>query len=101
MSKTRYYNVTINSTGPIFFYCAALKSCVTELMVRVINQDDAQTLDKQIQAAREAKHQLAPGDANPPEGGFTSTATLYPGATSMPSYTAVPGGHTHGYLLPE
>jgi hypothetical protein len=65
-------------------------------MVGVINPNDTQTLDKHIQAAREAKHQLAPGDAIPPEGGFTFTATLSPGATSMPSHTAVPGGQTHG-----
>ncbi|KAF2033459.1 hypothetical protein EK21DRAFT_58446 [Setomelanomma holmii] len=104
------YNVTINSTEPLFFYCAAPNSCKGELMLGAINPNSTQTLAKQIQAAKEATLQLAPGEAMPREGGAsnssptsTSTSTAQdpqnqgPGPNSKIS-TAVIAGITVGIV---
>ncbi|KAF2826406.1 hypothetical protein CC86DRAFT_394386 [Ophiobolus disseminans] len=72
VDQTEQYNITINSTEPIFFYCAAPKSCTSELMVGAINPNSTQTLEKQIEAAKNAKFQYAPGQPMPSEGGNTS-----------------------------
>ncbi|KAF1938177.1 hypothetical protein EJ02DRAFT_505553 [Clathrospora elynae] len=46
-----HWNLTINSTEPIFFYCAAPGSCKTHRMVGAINPNAMQTLQAQINAA--------------------------------------------------
>jgi plastocyanin len=83
-----YYNITVNDTAPIFFYCAAPKSCTDKLMVGAINANSSQTLDSQIQAARDADFQLAVGDPIPNE----ATSTLLNGPTSTPSSSSSSGG---------
>lgn len=91
-----YFNVTINSTEPIFFYCAAPNSCLGEHMVGVINPNSTQTLASQVQAAAAADFQVAPGDPIPAEA--TSTLSNAPTSTG----TAPPpsgGGHGGGPSL--
>lgn len=97
VAEITHWNLTINSTEPIFFYCAAPNSCKGEGMVGVINPNGTQTLDAQIRSAKSADYQLAPGDAVPKE----ATSTLVNAPTSSPSATPPPatntgGGHGHG-----
>ncbi|EUC48972.1 hypothetical protein COCMIDRAFT_33641 [Bipolaris oryzae ATCC 44560] len=75
-SQITYFNITINSTEPIFYYCAAPNSCIGEHMVGVINPNSTQTLASQVQAAAAADFQIAPGEPIPAEA--TSSATPPP-----------------------
>lgn len=63
-----HWNLTINSTEPIFYYCAAPDSCKGKHMVGVINPNTTQTLDAQMLAAARADFQVAPGEPIPREG---------------------------------
>jgi plastocyanin len=85
-----HYNITINDTQPIFFYCAAPNSCIGELMVGAINPNSTQTLASQIQAAKNADFQLAVGDPVPNE----ATSTILNGPTGSSSPSSSSGG-TH------
>ncbi|KAJ4347878.1 uncharacterized protein N0V89_009250 [Didymosphaeria variabile] len=85
-----YFNVTVNSTEPIFYYCGAPDSCIGHQMVGVINPNDTQTLDKQIIAAKDATFMVKPGDPIPAE----ASASLHASATA----TAAPSSHS-GHTL--
>jgi plastocyanin len=86
-----HYNITINDTAPIFFYCAAPNSCIGELMVGAINANSTQTLASQIQAAKNADFQLAVGEPVPKE----ATSTILNGPTSSSSPSSGKSGGTH------
>ncbi|KAH7393016.1 hypothetical protein BKA66DRAFT_318641 [Pyrenochaeta sp. MPI-SDFR-AT-0127] len=86
VDEITHWNLTINSTEPIFFYCAAPNSCKGELMVGAINPNGTQTLDAQIRAARSADFQVAPGEAVPKE----ATSSLVNGPTASASSTSAP-----------
>ncbi|KAI8943815.1 hypothetical protein NX059_001788 [Plenodomus lindquistii] len=79
------WNLTINSTEPIFFYCAAPNSCIGEHMVGVINPNDTQTLKMQQNAARDADFQVEPGQPIPAEAGTSTTFVNVPTAAPTPS----------------
>ncbi|KAJ4344327.1 hypothetical protein N0V95_006159, partial [Ascochyta clinopodiicola] len=89
-AEITHYNITINDTAPIFFYCAAPNSCIGELMVGAINPNSTQTLAAQIQAAKDADFQLAVGDPVPKEA--TSTILNGPTASSTGTHTPSSGG---------
>ncbi|KAF2200257.1 hypothetical protein GQ43DRAFT_418430 [Delitschia confertaspora ATCC 74209] len=77
-----YYNLTINDTEPIFFYCTAKGSCNDQQMVGVINPNASMTLETQIAFAKNSTLELAPGDEIPPEAtGSLTQATNGPTAT--------------------
>lgn len=63
-------------------------------MVGVINPNATQTLDEQIQAAKDATFQLKPGDPIPPE----ATNSLHGSATASPTANASNTG-SHGHSL--
>ncbi|KAF1844705.1 uncharacterized protein K460DRAFT_376345 [Cucurbitaria berberidis CBS 394.84] len=89
VDKITHWNLTINSTEPIFFYCAAPGSCKDKWMVGAINPNGTQTLDAQIRAARRADYQVAPGETIPNE----ATSTLVNAPTSAPSSPSSGGSH--------
>ncbi|KAF3031649.1 hypothetical protein E8E12_002204 [Didymella heteroderae] len=62
-----HWNLTINSTEPIFYYCAAPDSCKGKQMVGVINPNSTQTLASQIVEAARSDYQIAPGEPVPKE----------------------------------
>ncbi|KAH6383684.1 hypothetical protein HBI60_254170 [Parastagonospora nodorum] len=83
-----HWNLTINSTEPIFYYCAAPDSCREKLMVGAINPNGTQTLDAQIRAARGAEIRVAPGEAIPKEiasSAMSENSALATSSTSDPS----------------
>ncbi|KAF2016573.1 hypothetical protein BU24DRAFT_481210 [Aaosphaeria arxii CBS 175.79] len=85
------WNLTINSTEPIFYYCGAPGSCINEQMVGVINPNGTQTLAAQIKAAADADFMVRPNEDIPREG----TVSLHtPGETGTPnSNHEQPHGH--------
>ncbi|KAF1833145.1 hypothetical protein BDW02DRAFT_395779 [Decorospora gaudefroyi] len=92
-NELTYFNITVNDTEPIFFYCAAPKSCIGEHMVGVINPNSTQTLAKQVQAAASADFQVAPGEPIPGEA--SSTLLSAPTSTASPPPSGGGGeGHT-------
>ncbi|GME64441.1 Cupredoxin [Neofusicoccum parvum] len=62
------WNLTVNSTDPIWFYCDALESCSPNGMVGVINPTNDTSIDLQHQQAVDSAYQLAPGQTWPAEG---------------------------------
>jgi hypothetical protein len=86
--QATHFNITINDTQPIFFYCGAPGSCIDKLMVGAINPNSTQTLQGQIQAANHADFQLVLGEAVPNE----ATSTLRNGPTGAPSNENSSGG---------
>jgi len=80
-SNMTTFEITINDTAPIFFYCAAPKSCTDQHMVGAINANETQTLQAQIESAKKADFQLQVGDPVPKE----ATSTILNGPTSAPS----------------
>lgn len=76
------YNITINSTEPIFFYCAAKGSCKDELMVGAINPNATQTLQGQIDSAKAATFEVEPGKSMPKEGGASPSESASPNSQS-------------------
>ncbi|KAJ5047740.1 hypothetical protein J3E72DRAFT_204375 [Bipolaris maydis] len=82
-----HWNLTINSTEPIFYYCAAPDSCKGKQMIGVINPNATQTLHDQQLAAARADYQLAPGDPVPNEA--SSTFVSSPTASSQAELVSV------------
>ncbi|ORY18009.1 hypothetical protein BCR34DRAFT_596583 [Clohesyomyces aquaticus] len=80
-----HWNLTINDTQPIFYYCTAPGSCLDHQMVGVINPNSTQTLEAQIKAAENAKFMVAPGQPIPKEASSSLAAP-----SSTPTSSAVP-----------
>jgi hypothetical protein len=89
--QQNYFKIEINSTGPVFFYCAAPGSCVDHQMLAAINPNDTQTLQKQIKSAEASKVRVVPGGLMPKEGDAT--------ATSSPSPAPPTEMHVHNHGL--
>ncbi|KAK0731085.1 hypothetical protein B0H67DRAFT_548906 [Lasiosphaeris hirsuta] len=77
-----HYDVVVNDTEPIFFYCGAPASCTDYGMVGVINANKDQTLAVQKEFAKNATLQLVPGEPFPSE---TAAATPTASATGSPT----------------
>ncbi|CAI6329908.1 unnamed protein product [Periconia digitata] len=89
-----HFQLKINSSEPIFFYCAAPRSCLDHEMVGVINPNSTQTLDAQIKAVKDSSFQVAPGEEIPKEA--TSTLTNTHGATGTPDPVNINSNSHHG-----
>lgn len=87
-----YWNITINSTEPIFYYCGAPNSCLGELMIGVINPNSTQTFAAQEQAAKDSTFMVKPGDPIPKEGSASLSATGA-AASATSSSTSAPTPH--------
>jgi plastocyanin len=75
------YQLQINDTSPIFFYCSAPGSCTTYGMVGVINPNSSVSLTTQRSLALSSSYMLNPGEPFPAEGSSPSS-TPDPNATS-------------------
>lgn len=90
------WQVEVNDTEPIFFYCGAPNSCIGFGMVGVINPNASTSLSKQKQLAEQSSFMLVPGEDWPSEGSIpsgvaTSTTSSTPTATTAPAtVTATP-----------
>ncbi|KAK0617890.1 hypothetical protein B0T17DRAFT_509477 [Bombardia bombarda] len=81
------FDVLVNDTNSIFYYCSAPGSCTENGMIGVINPSANETLAVQAQFAANASYQLAPGEPFPSE-----TASPSPTNSSAPA----PGGASSG-----
>ncbi|KND92838.1 hypothetical protein TOPH_02825 [Tolypocladium ophioglossoides CBS 100239] len=77
-SDPSVFQVTVNNTDPIFFYCAVANHCQSG-MVGVVNPTSDQTLDKYTSSAKSASSNVSP---NAPYGGRLLQAS---GATASAS----------------
>lgn len=62
-----FYDVKVNDTDPIFYYCAAPGSCKDHHMIGVVNPTANETFDAQMTYAEKVQFQLKPGDPWPSE----------------------------------
>ncbi|KAK8140241.1 hypothetical protein PG984_000307 [Apiospora sp. TS-2023a] len=62
-----HFDVKINDTEPIFFYCTLPGSCLDESMIGVINPNATFTLDIQKQYVANSTFEFAPGQPFPME----------------------------------
>ena len=76
------WNLTVNDTSPVFYYCGAPGSCIDWGMVGVINANSSTSISTQISLAREASYQLIPGEPFPNEKQQASLAKLAHTATT-------------------
>jgi hypothetical protein len=67
LSSPPTYQIVINDTDPIFFYCSAPGSCLTYGMVGVINPNASASVQKQQQLALSSAYMLNPGEPFPAE----------------------------------
>ncbi|EMC95512.1 hypothetical protein BAUCODRAFT_157927 [Baudoinia panamericana UAMH 10762] len=98
------YNVTVNDTSPVFYYCGAPGSCIGWGMLGVINPTAQTPLDTQLELAKQANYMLEPGEnlpiqaknslsslaatATPFTLTVTATNSLEPTTTSSPPTSA-------------
>ncbi|KAI0533351.1 hypothetical protein GGR58DRAFT_122478 [Xylaria digitata] len=68
------FNVTVNNTEPIFFYCSLPGSCKGNRMIGVINPNRTWTLDKQESFITPTVLELRPDDPMPSESNLTQPA---------------------------
>lgn len=84
------FEVRVNDTAPIWYYCAAPGSCIDNWMIGVINPNDTQTLEVQIAYTKNATTQVVPGDPLPSE-----TAASTSGATPTSGSSSGSGSNSH------
>ncbi|TVY49099.1 putative GPI-anchored cupredoxin, partial [Lachnellula occidentalis] len=80
-----FFQVQINDTAPIFFYCSAPGACIDDEMVGVINPNDTQTLDIQKAYAKNATIAFSPGESFPIESASSRSSSVPTSIFSSPS----------------
>ncbi|KAL1879930.1 hypothetical protein VTK73DRAFT_6626 [Phialemonium thermophilum] len=88
------FQVRVNNTNPIFYYCSAPSSCIKNNMIGVINPSANETLQGQLEFIKNATLQLAPGESFPSE--TASPTSSNPSATGKPVTGSNNGGHKSG-----
>ncbi|EON69259.1 hypothetical protein W97_08419 [Coniosporium apollinis CBS 100218] len=90
------WNLRINNTDPIFYYCSAPGSCNNYAMIGVINPNKSVSLETQKSLALQAAYVMNPGDPFPPEASSSiASLTTSPTSTStLPSSTAATASTT-------
>lgn len=80
------FQVTVNDTAPIFFYCSAPGACF-QGMIGVINPNATQTFAAQMSFALNSTEEFSPGESFLPETlePTFSRTTTYTGATAAPT----------------
>ncbi|KAK3677028.1 hypothetical protein LTR78_003233 [Recurvomyces mirabilis] len=81
-SSNIIFNLTINDTAPVWYYCGAPGSCIGWGMLGVINPGTSQLLNNQIELAKEANFMIEPGEALPTSA-FQSLSSLAATATQV------------------
>ena len=88
------WQLKINNTDPIFYYCGAPNSCIGYGMVGAINPNASTSFEVQKQLAQNSTFMLNPGEKWPDEGSIPSgvaTTTSSPGPTSaIPTPSSTP-----------
>ncbi|KAL8791760.1 MAG: hypothetical protein Q9195_005636 [Heterodermia aff. obscurata] len=94
------WNLTINDTEPIFYYCSAPGSCMDQGMVGVINSNSSTSFETQYQYAKNGSYDKAPGKSGPTGGTLPSqTATSSPSASPSASHNKLSPGAIAGMAI--
>ncbi|KAI0181192.1 hypothetical protein GGR52DRAFT_22495 [Hypoxylon sp. FL1284] len=88
------WDLMVNNTDPVFFYCSAPASCIQWGMVGVINPNDTFTLAIQKEYQTNATFQLSPGEAFPDEDSSSETNT-----NSESKSRSISGGAIAGIVI--
>ncbi|QSZ32646.1 hypothetical protein DSL72_002225 [Monilinia vaccinii-corymbosi] len=97
------FNLLINDTEPIFFYCSAPQAC-RDGMVGVINANETQTFDTQLAFAENSTLEFSPNQYFPAET-YRTTTSASPTATSASnsvgtsSHKSFPPGAIAGIVI--
>ncbi|KAF2716813.1 hypothetical protein K431DRAFT_234530 [Polychaeton citri CBS 116435] len=83
------WNLTVNDTSPIWFYCGAPGSCIGWGMLGAINVVNQSEIATQIALARKANYMIEPGEPLPAEVS-ASVASLASTATRTVTVSATP-----------
>ncbi|CCD45916.1 hypothetical protein BofuT4_P049340.1 [Botrytis cinerea T4] len=75
------FQVVVNDTNPIFFYCSAPGACHEDGMIGVVNANSTQTLTSQLEYAKNSSLQFSPGENFPVEATSSSSSTAHPTST--------------------
>ncbi|KAK0827920.1 hypothetical protein LTR03_016758 [Friedmanniomyces endolithicus] len=84
------WNLTVNTTSPVWWYCGAPGSCIGHAMVGVISPDSNTSLNTQIELSRQANYMLEPGQAVPQDA-LQSMSSLAATATTATVTVSVTG----------
>jgi len=85
-ANPRYFNHTVDTEDPVWFYCSAPQSCQKYHMVGVINPKSPDDIKSVQQKAGNADFALSPGEPIPDEGGNpTSSSSSTASAASAPA----------------
>jgi plastocyanin len=90
------WNITINTTSPVFFYCGAPGSCIGHGMVGVINPNASTSLNTQIELSRQADYMLLPGQAVPEDAMQSMSSLAATATTATVTVTATNSVFTSG-----
>ncbi|KAK0929631.1 hypothetical protein LTR29_017006 [Friedmanniomyces endolithicus] len=99
--QPQIWNLTVNTTSPVWWYCGAPGSCIGHAMVGVINPDTNTSLNTQIELSRQANYMLEPGQAVPQDAllsmsslAATATVTVSVTGSAPPATSSGSGGIT-------
>ncbi|KAF7958826.1 hypothetical protein EAE96_002358 [Botrytis aclada] len=76
------FQVVVNDTDPIFFYCSASGACHEDGMIGVINANSTQTFTNQLENAKNSSLQFSPGENFPVEAAASTSSSARPTSTS-------------------
>ncbi|CZR50740.1 uncharacterized protein PAC_00614 [Phialocephala subalpina] len=85
LSNPPTFQVLINDTDPIFFYCSAPGACIEDGMVGVINPNKTETFAMQQAYAKNATLMLSPGEYFPKETAPSTSTTASSTSTTASS----------------
>ncbi|KAF8863311.1 hypothetical protein BDZ45DRAFT_798285 [Acephala macrosclerotiorum] len=88
LSNPPTFQVLINDTDPIFFYCSAPGACIDDGMVGVINPNKTETFALQQAYAKNATLMLSPGEYFPKETTPSTSTTASSTSSSTASATS-------------
>ncbi|KAI9655929.1 MAG: hypothetical protein M1831_004774 [Alyxoria varia] len=89
------WDLKINNSDPIFYYCTAIDSCIGNGMVGAINPNNSVSVEQFKAKAEDADVMLSPGQEFPAEG--TPTAALTPSAGAATVTLGATPGATVNY----
>ncbi|KAF2734576.1 hypothetical protein EJ04DRAFT_552600 [Polyplosphaeria fusca] len=90
------WQLLINDTSPIFFYCSAPGSCIDYTMVGVINPNASTSLARQKQLASDSAYMLQPGEPFPLEASTSPSSSPTSSLTPQRPPSSSSSSSTHG-----
>ncbi|PKX99978.1 hypothetical protein P168DRAFT_245119 [Aspergillus campestris IBT 28561] len=93
------WELTINDTEPIFYYCTAIDSCIKNGMVGAINPNKSMTWETQNEKAKSYPYMLVPGEPMPAEGDLPPSSSSSPSPDAATSHAVLSKGAIAGIAV--